>query len=322
VRSRKTVKESAVPENRLKGKLSHFSWWRHRAVRLITYILLIDLAFVFLYPFLYMVITSLKTNQDLLDATVQWIPSSLHFQNYRLAFHALNLSSTAVTSLIYTVIGTIGHLLSCSFIGYGFARYRFPGKNVLFVFLMLMIIIPTPSLIAPMYITFSNLGWLNTYLPVLVPTFFGFGLRGGLFIFIFRQFFQSLPRELEDAARVDGCSHIGTFFRIVLPVSSPVFLVSFVLSLVWHWNDYYEPSIYYGRNPPLPVALNSMNELLTSPGKLANLISEMGIVDADAIINNAVFMAASFITVLPLLIVFIFVQRRFMQGIERTGLVE
>ena len=304
------------------GKLSHFSWWRHRAVRLITYILLFNLAFVFLYPFMYMIITSLKTNQDLMDSTVQWIPRSLHWGNYRLAYHALAFNTAAVTSIIYTVVGTLGHLISCSFIAYGFARYRFPGKKLLFVFLLLMIIIPTPTLIAPLYIQYSNLGWLNTYLPVLIPTFFGFGLKGGLFIFIFRQFFLGLPRELEDVARVDGCTSIGTYFRIVLPVAKSVLLVNFVLSVVWHWNDYYEPGIYYGRQPPLPVALNAMGNLISNSNALESLMAQMGIVDTDAIINNAVFMAASFINILPLLILFIFAQKQFMQGIERTGLVE
>ena len=305
-----------------KGKLSHFSWWRYKVVRICTYILLIDLAFVFLYPFLYMIITSVKTNQDLLDSTVQWIPRQIHLKNYSLAYNALNLAKTAVTSLIYTVVCTLGHLISCSFIAYGFARYRFPGKKILFGILLLMIIIPTPTLIAPMYIQFSNLNWLNTYLPVTVPTFFGFGLRGGLFIFIFRQFFHGLPRELEDVARVDGCTFIGTYFRIVLPVAKSVFLVNFVLSVVWHWNDYYEPGIYFGMNPPLSVALNAMSDLLNSPNMLENLMSQMGIIDTEAIINNAVFMAASFITILPLLIMYVFVQKHFMQGIERTGLIE
>jgi len=322
VRNVETVTGIGGWERLKKGKLSHFSWWRNRSVRLITYLLLIDLAFVYLYPFLYMVITSVKTNQDLLDSTVQWIPTSLHYKNFTLAYKALNLKDSAMVSLVYTVVGTLGHLLSCSFIGYGFARYRFPGRNVLFIFLMLMIIIPTPTLIAPLYIQFSNLKWLNSYLPVLVPTFFGFGLRGGLFIFIFRQFFLGLPRELEDAARVDGCTYIGTYFRIVLPVASSVFLVNFVLSVVWHWNDYYEPGIYNGRNPPLPVALDAMSSLLSSPNKLENLMAEMGIVDTEAIINNAVFMAASLITMIPLIVMFMFAQKRFMQGVERTGLVE
>ena len=316
-------KNALVGISRLKkGKLSHIKWWRHAAVRAVMYIMLFNLAFVFLYPFLYMIITSVKTNQDLLDATVQWIPRTLHFRNYSLAYHALAFRSAAATSLIYTIGGTIGHLVSCSFIAYGFARYRFPGKNILFVLLLLMIIIPTPTLIVPLYIQYSNWGWLNSYIPVVAPTFFGFGLRGGLFIFIFRQFFLGLPRELEDVAKVDGCTYIGTYFRIVLPVAKSVFLVNFVLSLVWHWNDYYEPGIYYGLNPPLPVALNAMGNLLNSPNMLENLMAQMGIVDTEAIINNGVFMAASFITILPLLLMFVFAQKQFMQGVERSGLVE
>ena len=308
----------------VKSKVTRLSWWRYRIVRLLTYIILFDLAFVFLYPFLYMIITSIKTNQDLLDSTIQWVPRQIRWQNYTIAYHALNYPTAVVNSLVYTLGGTLGHLLACSFIAYGFARYRFPGKNVLFFFLLLMIIIPPQTLIIPYYLQYSNFGWLGSYLPVLVPTLFGFGLRGGLFIFIFRQFFQGIPKEMEDVARVDGCTFIGTYFRIVVPISKSVFLVCAILSIVWHWNDFYEPSIFAAAPGmlPLSVSINGLGRIANSPAAIENLLGQIGAIDTETVINNAVFMAATFITIAPLLVLFCFVQKQFMQGIERTGLVE
>ncbi|HIZ19791.1 MAG TPA: carbohydrate ABC transporter permease [Firmicutes bacterium] len=306
---------SVVSHPRLLGKY---------VVRLLTYLILLDLAYVFLYPFLYMIVTSLKTNADLYDPTVNWIPHTLKFANYTLAYHAIDFSQNIWNSVIYTVFGTLGHVLSCAFIGYGFARYEFRGKKLLFGILLLAIIIPPQAMIVPSYLMYSNMGLLNTYLPVILPTLFGFGLRGGLFVFIFRQFFQSLPKELEEAARIDGCGFMKTYVRIVLPISKAVLLVTLVLSMVWHWNDYYEPQIYASRPgmEPLPVALQTLIPLLESPAAISDLIQKTGLVDMEAVVNNAVFMAATFMCILPILVIYAFLQKQFMQGVERTGLVE
>lgn len=291
-------------------------------VRIVTYLILLDLTYVFLYPFLYMIVTSLKTNADLFDATVNWIPHSIKWANYSMAFKAIRFPENIKNSLLFTIFGTLGHLVSCSMIGYALARYKFKGRNFWFALVMLSIVLPAQAILVPMYLTYSNLGWINTYLPVIVPTFFGFGLRGGLFIFIFRQFFANLPKELEDAARIDGCGFMKTFLRIVIPCSKAALLVVSVLSMVWHWNDYLEPEFYAARPEmrTLTNALQDMVPFLKSPSMLQQLIADMGLTDMEAVINNAVFMAGTFLTILPLLIVFIFLQKHFMQGIERTGL--
>ena len=145
--------------------------------RILLYAVLIDLAFLFLYPFLYILITSAKTNRDLLDITVQWIPRSLKWENFSMAIKACNFFSNLKNSAIYTIFGTAGHLLSCAFIGYGFARYRFPGRKLLFLAVLLSIIVPVQTIIIPLYLVYVNMGILGTYLPVILPTFFGFGLR-------------------------------------------------------------------------------------------------------------------------------------------------
>lgn len=315
---------NAIKVNKLANKLIHtniMSLYR-RILRLASYILLFDMAFIFLYPFFYMIVTSLKTNADLYDITINWIPSKIKYQNYIMAYRALSYFKYFKNSAIYTIMGTIGHLLGCSFIGYGFARYKYPGKNFLFAIVLLSIIIPVQTLIVPLYMTYANFKWLNTYLPVIVPTFFGFGLRGGLFTFIFRQFYLGLPKALEDAARIDGCGFLRTYWNIALPIVQSAFLVAIVLSTVWHWNDFYEPGIYAG-NPaltPLPVMVTKLIVLVHNPP--LSLFEGMNLMESEAVMNTAVLMAGTFLVILPVLIVFAFLQRGFMQGIERTGLVE
>lgn len=309
---------------RLRKEVSNPKLLTKHLIRLATYIVLLDLAYVFLYPFFYMIVTSLKTHADLFDATVNWIPRTLKFENYKLAFNAIGFNLYIKNSVIYTVFGTLGHLVSCSFIGYGFARYEFIGKRVLFGILLLAIIVPTQAIIVPLFLLYSNMGLINTYLPVVLPTFFGFGLRGGLFVFIFRQFFLGLPKELEDAARIDGCGFLKAYFRIVLPISRAVMLVTLVLSMVWHWNDFYEPEFFAGRPGmrPLPVSLQILVPLLESPARISQLMEETGLPDLEAVINNAVFMAGTFMSIAPIIVIYMFLQKKFMQGVERTGLVE
>ena len=292
--------------------------------RILLYAVLIDLAFLFLYPFLYILITSVKTNRDLLDITVQWIPRSLKWENFSMAIKACNFFSNLKNSAIYTIFGTAGHLLSCAFIGYGFARYRFPGRKLLFLAVLLSIIVPVQTIIIPLYLVYVNMGILGTYLPVILPTFFGFGLRGGLFIFIFRQFFMNLPRELENAAKVDGCGFLRTYVRIVLPIAKPAIVVTLVLSMVWHWNDFYEPGIYAAKPDmyTLPASIQALIPIMESPTRALSFFSSFDMPNQEAVINNAVFMAATLMAILPIILIFAVRQRGFMQGIERTGLVE
>lgn len=291
-----------------------------RTGRLGTYILMFDLSLVFMFPFLFMLVTSLKTNADLHDLTVNWVPRSLKLENYVIALRALNYTTFMKNSLLITIVATIGHLLACPFIGYGFARYKFPGKKILFSIVIVAFIIPVQTNIVPMYIMYANLKWLNSYLPVLIPTFFGYGLKGALFIFIFRQFYLGLPKELESAAKIDGCGFLMTYWRIVFPVAQSAFLVTLVLSIVWHWNDFYEPAIYASRSNMaiLPARLNKLVEMINTPPE--ELFTDMTFVDGENTINNAVLMAGTFMVVLPVLAVFSFLQKKFMQGIERTGL--
>lgn len=296
---------------------------KHIIIRLVMYMLIIGLAFVFLYPFLYMITTSLMSNADLNSISVNWIPTEIKFENYAIAAQLMNGTKYAVNSLVVTLIASLGHIIACSFIGYGFARYNFPFKNFLFACVILAFIVPTQTIIIPLYLTYSNLEWLDSYLPLLLPTFFGFGLKGALYIFLFRQFFLTVPRSLEEAARIDGCGFLMTYWRIVFPLAKATLVVALVLSVVWHWNDFYEPSLYISSPQMgfLPPKLNSIIAAANAmPDEQQEMLRNLGLADGEDTLNNAVVMAGAVLISAPVLIFFAFAQRQFMQGIERTGI--
>lgn len=298
----------------------HFSkkWLKAVILRVGIYLVLFDLAFVFLYPFITMIIDALKSEEDLINSTVTWIPTSFYWQNFQTAFKQLDYLAFFKNSAIVTVFATLGHVISCSFIGYGFARYRFRGKGILFGGVILSMLVPVQVIIFPLYMNFANWNWIDTYLPLIVPAFLGFGLRGGFYIFLFRQFMMGLPYEMEEAAKIDGCGPLKTFIKIILPMSRSSILVCAVLSIVWHWNDYFEPRIY----------LNSY-KLAMLPSKLEPLYEALNKITAEGddaaaggavVVNQAMCMAATFLVILPLLIAYTFVQKKFMEGVERSGL--
>jgi multiple sugar transport system permease protein len=305
------------------SKINHKSFWLSRIYRFFVYILLLDLTFIFLYPFMHMLVTSFMSDKDLVDITVKWIPNEFRYQNYLIAYNFLKVPLGLKNSIIQTALPVLGHILSCSFIAYGFARYKFPGRGFMFVLVLLSFIIPAQTFIVPMYINFVSIGWSKSILPLVVPTFFGFGLRGGLFIFIFRQFFMGLPTELEEAALIDGCGSFRTYFTIILPLARTTILVTAVLAMVWHWNDYFEPSIYITKASlfPLPHMLPGMYREMIQVTNMFIYNPVTGEL-TEKILNEGVAMAATFIVILPLMIAYLILQKQFMQGIERTGLVE
>jgi len=286
----------------------------------IVYVLLIDLAFIFLYPFLYMLVTSFKSYNDVLDTAVKWYPKEFHPQNWAVAFKSLDFFQNFKNSVLVTVLATAGHIASCSFIAYGFSRYKFPFSNFAFALVIVTITVPFQTIMVPQSILYSKMGWNGGHLPLIIPTFFGFGLRGGLFIFLFRQYFIKIPAALEEAAYVDGCNPYKTFFKIILPSSGPVMLVCVVLSFVWHWNDFSEPFLYITKPGKflLPQALPEMFSRLQS----LEAASTEGEILLRQTFHTGVVMAGTAIAILPLLILYLAVQNRFVESIDRTGLVE
>ncbi len=289
-------------------------------LKTILYVLLIGLAFVFLYPFIHMLVTSFKTYNDVMNTAIKWIPKEATVENWKLALEALNAEKTFFNSFLVTFLATLGHLISCSLTAYGFARFNFPGKSVLFGIVVFSIIVPMQTISVPLYILFSNFKMLGTYLPMIVPCFLAMGLNGGLFIFLFRQYYIRLPKSLEEAAEIDGCNAYGTFFRIIMPSSGATTVVALVLSIVWHWNDYFQPGMYIDNTKSymLPQMLPAMYESF----RKLDVSTTQESIELAMKYHAGVVMAGTLICVIPLLIMFLLLQNKFMQGVERTGLVE
>ena len=317
-----------VPRSRLSRaarRLRRFNWYN-----VLVYILLLNLAFIFLYPFIYMLVTSFKSYADLMDATVKWYPREFTPRNWSEAVkqilmpvelfgRTVNLPVPLFNSVLISVLATVGHVLSCSITAYGFSRFQFPGKNLLFVFVIATIIVPVQTIIVPQFSLYNSLR-LTQRLALIVPAFFGMGLKGGIFIFLFRQFFLKISPSLEEAAAIDGCNPYSTYFRIILPTSGPVLLVSSILSIVWHWNDVFEPSIYIteSKNQMLPQLLPGLEQTLQA---LQESVTAESLATRE-VFTLGVIMAVAAITVAPLVIMYFILQKRFVQSIDRTGLVE
>jgi multiple sugar transport system permease protein len=281
---------------------------------LILYLVLADIAFMYLTPFLYMVSTMFKTTADLLDPTVKWIPTAFQWDNLKLAWQGLKFPEALKNSLFIAGLSAVGQVIFCSVAGYAFARLKFPGKNILFALLVFSFLIPPQTLIIPLYVLFKNLGLLGTHWGVILPAMLGHGIRGALFVIIFRQFFMTLPRELEDAALIDGAGPFRVYWRVMIPLAKPAILVVFLFSFVWHWNETFVTGMMLGgQDLPLSLSLFNLNKVLSGLYPDA---------EAGFDLNETIRMAASFLIIMPPLLVYMLAQRWFVEGVERTGLVE
>jgi len=313
--------ENSVVETKLhpasakskKFSLESFQGKKARTVvsRAVMLVLLIDVAFIFLLPIMRLVSQSFMNIMDLYDPTVSWLPRRWAWENYSLAFAALTYWPSFLRTLLVAGGAAVLQTLSCAIVGYGFARFKFPGRDKLFLLVLFAMIVPPHALIIQNFIQVSKMGWLGTYYPFLVPSAFGMGLRGALFIFIYRQFFKGLPWELEDAAMIDGAGPFRIFFRVMLPLAQPVILVVFLFSLVWHWNDTLEPSLYLSRP-----------ETFFLPQRLSIVESALETFQLRGMWGTGTIMAATLLVILPLIILYAFTQRYFVTSIERTGLID
>lgn len=276
------------------------------------YALLVIIGFVYVYPLLFMVSQSFKSLEDLLDPTVGWIPRRVEWNNYVQAWHVLHYMKALGTSLLVSVLPAVAQTVSCAIVGYGFAKYRFPGKPILFALMMITFVVPKQVVMIPMFLLFKQYHMLETPLPFIVPGLFAQELRGALFVLIYVQFFRTIPDALEEAASIDGAGALKTFYRIILPISVPAIVVVFLFSMVWHWNETYLGSLYLGNAmSTLPQELKTFNDafkaMYTGGAKVTD-------------VNEAIRMAGTLLIVLPLLILYLFAQRYFTQVVDKTGL--
>jgi multiple sugar transport system permease protein len=280
-------------------------WWRGRQFgeishRVIVYALLILLSVVFIFPFFWMVTTALKPDYQVFLWPPKWIPDPVQWSNFRealtdplLPFHIF-----VKNTMIIEVGMIVGRLLSCTLVAYGFARLQAPGRDFLFGILLATLMLPQAAVLIPRFLLFSKLGWINTFRPLIVPAWFGEAYA----IFLMRQFFRTIPRELEEAATIDGANTFQVITRIIVPLSVPVLTVITILSFKDIWNNLLDPLLY----------LNNASKYTVAVG-LAYFNGQF-----DVKMNQ--LMAASVTMLIPVLLLFFVAQRAFVEGITMTGL--
>lgn len=281
---------------------------------LLLYLLLIAIGFVYLYPLLFMFVTSMKSPEDLLNPMVQWVPTQFYAGNYVKAFRVLNYPTTLVSSIQVSVLPSLIQAFVCALVGYGLARYRFWGKNLILILILATFIIPAQNTAIPQMLTYRNYGLLGSIYSLVLPAMVGQGYKSAIFILIFYQTFLSLPKALEEAARLDGASDLRIFFEIALPSALPAFIVSLIFSIVWYWNETYLTVIFLeGGIQTLPMQLAKFvqaYENLYPPGTV-NIFDRL---------NEAVKLSGTFLNILPLLLMYFVLQKWFVESIERSGI--
>jgi len=265
--------------------------------RILVYALLVAGSVLFLMPFFWMVSTSLKDEVGLFSLPPDWIPKEFKWSNYAAAVQSFPFLRYTLNTTFLTAVSMVGSVLSSSVVAYAFARLRFPGRTFWFVLLLATMMLPAQVTMIPTFILFKELGWINTYLPLTVPFFFG----GAFYIFLLRQFFLTIPKELSEAAKIDGCPEFFIFSRIFLPLSKPALATLAIFTFMGTWNDFLGPLIYLNDDDLFTLALG-LRSFQMRHGTRWN-----------------VMMAASIIVMMPTIILFFTCQRYFIEGITLTG---
>jgi multiple sugar transport system permease protein len=262
--------------------------------------LLIAVSVVFLFPFYWMVSAALKDKTQLFTIPPQWFPNPMHWENFLTAmnFPGFPYFRLLWNSVFYSGMVTIGTVISCAAVGYGFARLKFPGRDLLFAITLATLMVPPIVTYIPTYILFAKLELTGTYAPLIIPKFLG----DAFFIFMIRQFFMGVPWDLSDAARIDGASEFRIFWEIMLPLVRPALIVVAVFSILYTWHDFFGPLIYLQDRDQYPLTLG----LFAFQGQRT--------------LEWPLIMAGATLTTLPMIIVFMFTQRYFIRGIATTGL--
>jgi len=279
------------------------------------YLVLLLGCVTYLFPFFWMVTTSLKTVSNLYADPIQWIPVPAVWENYAEMWKTGKSGNWLINSTIVTLVSVVTVTVSSTLVAFGFSRFRWPGSRFQFILVLSTLMLPGHMTIIPRYVMFNQLQWLDTLLPLIVPTFFG----APFYIFLLRQFFQTLPRELDEAARMDGASSWYVLTRVIVPLSKPAISTVAALTFVNAWTDFFEPLVYLGRpeNQTWQVGLfwfRTYNE----GGAGFGAYSAGGAGDPSNLMH--LLMAASVISVIPMIIAFFVAQKQFIQGVALTGM--
>lgn len=293
-------------------------------VNLLRAAILIGVGYVILSPVIGIIVNSISSNKDAYNPMVFVLPQFPTIERYALAIERMNYFPTMFRDLLYTLTLTALQLLVCSMVGYGFARFDFPLKKLLFGCVVVMIVIPAHTIMLPLYMTFKSFdpfgivsaikgtpGIMGTVVPMYIMTLLGCGVRSGLYIYIFNQFFRGLPKEIEEAALVDGCGVWYTYFRIMLINAMPAVITVAVFSIVWQFNDtFYAKLFLISEDVVISKKISSLQAVIANVDKIL-----------DTTIQELYLDAGIVLIILPILIIYLVLQKYFIEGVERSGIV-
>ncbi len=277
---------------------------RKRMAGKIVYHILVSIgAFIMVYPLLWMVMSSFKETKTIFQTAGSLIPNPFTLDNYingLKGFAKVPFLVFFKNSLFISVIATIGTVISSAVVAYGFARFEFRGKKILFAAMLLSMMLPAQVLMIPQYLWYQKLGWVGSYLPLIVPYFFAIQ---GFFVYLMTNFIDGIPKELDEAAKIDGCSYPQIFARVILPLITPALVTGGIFSFMWRWDDFLSALLYINKSIKYPVSLAL--KLFCDPGSSSDY--------------GAMFAMAS-LSILPSVIIFIFFQKYLVEGISTSGL--
>lgn len=295
---------TAASDQRSASRLAQRYWLQEAAISFAKYAILIPLTISFAFPLYWMISSALKIDSQIYTVPPILLPNPIHPQNFIEGWQVLPFTRYAINSIVfYATPAVLLTVLSSTIVAYGFSRIRWPGRDTLFWLVVMTMMLPWAVTMVPLFITFKWLGWLDSYLPLVIPALFGHPY----IIFLLRQFLMTLPQELSDAARIDGTSELGLLFRIVLPLIKPALAVVALFRFLWAWNDYLGPLIYLRDESRYPLALG-IEQLSTRANDIGNFSN-----------GTPYLMAVSTLVALPIIGTFFLAQRTFIEGISLTG---
>ena len=288
-------------------------------LNLVMYVLLISIAFIFLYPVLYMLSTSLMPKEDLLDASAKWIPSSLSIKNYTDAIATMDYWNSLYKNLLIAVFPTLAQVMICSMAGYGLARFNFPMRNLWILLLLLSFLLPPQVTMIPNYVLYGKLGLTGSIWAFILPALLGMGFKSALFILIFYNFHRQVPQSLVEASEIDGAGPIGAYFRIAIPLSVPAIVVVILFSFVWYWNETTLTQMYLGY---ASARANGLTSLLIELQKFQ--VSYESVYNpweaSPNKLNDAIRMAGTMIAIAPLMLLYLVLQKQFVESVDKAGI--
>ncbi len=311
------------PDRKSIGRLGAFVY------KLVRFIVLCGIAYYILYPILEKSLSAFMTIEDLYDKSVGIIPKHWTLSNIKLVLSQIDFTTASFNTIFISITSTITQLLSCTLVGYGFARFDFPFKKLLFGAVIIVLVVPVQVIITPMYLNYryfdvfgifklingEGLNLLDSIWPFLLGGITCMGLKNGLYIYLIRQFYRGVPKELEEAAKIDGAGYFSTFWQVMMPIGKPIMFVVTIFSFVWQWTDSFYSSWFYTSGKVVAVQVANLSENL----QVANALTGM-----DTLDNRVASMlegVGSLLVMLPLIILYVITQKNLVGGVERSGIV-